>query len=127
MIKNISYFLMVLAIFVFFFFVIQVYLSDENKKQINVNRVNIDKFIKDNISNLPLIENDTKEIIEFNTGFTNKPEKTSGSKINPPRNKDGIASKTSGSVTTNFDSLGECLSASNLCFPWNTIKNNLKL
>ena len=76
MIKNISYFLMVLAIFVFFFFVIQVYLSDENKKQINVNRVNIDKFIKDNISNLPLIENDTKEIIEFNTGFTNKPEKT---------------------------------------------------
>jgi hypothetical protein len=69
--KNVFY---IIVIFLFFFFTTKYYFSDENKKKSHrsVNGLNqkINKYIK----NLPLLKNDTNNIIEYveNTGVNNK-------------------------------------------------------
>jgi hypothetical protein len=57
-------------IIIFFYLVTSKYLSENNKKKINNNRINISKKIKDKASNLPVLKNDTDNIIEFNSGFS---------------------------------------------------------
>ena len=71
MIKNIFLVLIFLSIFFFIFFVISTYMSDKNIKKINTNRTSVYKKIEENISNLPLLTNDTKDVIEFNSGYRN--------------------------------------------------------
>ena len=47
------------------------YSSSQNIEKKNYNRNNIDEIINTKISNLPILENDTKNVIEFNDGFSN--------------------------------------------------------
>ena len=47
------------------------YSSSQNIEKKNYNRKNIDEIINTKISNLPILENDTNNVIEFNDGFSN--------------------------------------------------------
>jgi hypothetical protein len=48
------------------------YTSNKNIKIKDFNRINIDKIINNKISNLPVLENDTNDVIEFNNSLSNK-------------------------------------------------------
>ena len=57
-------------IILFFFNVFKFYSSNKNIKNINLNRTNIEDIVKTKISNIPILENDTENIIEFNSLFS---------------------------------------------------------
>ena len=65
MIKEIKYLIFVLFIFFFFFFTIKYYFSDLNK--INSNKVNndIDEKLLMNLKNLPILEDDTNDSVQY--------------------------------------------------------------
>ena len=69
MTKNIFYLLITILILVFFLFVIQEYLSEKHIKKININRANITANLLSRSSDLPILKNDTNDIIEYNNGF----------------------------------------------------------
>ena len=48
------------------------YSSNKNIKNKEFNRNNIDQILNDKISNLPILKNDTDNVIEFNDGFSNE-------------------------------------------------------
>lgn len=54
----------------FFLVTYKYYSSNQNIGKKDYNRNNIDEIINTKISNLPILENDTKNIIEFNDGFS---------------------------------------------------------
>ena len=56
-------------IFSFFLITYKYYSSSQNIEKKNYNRNNIDEIINTKTSNLPILENDTKNVIEFNDGF----------------------------------------------------------
>tara|TARA_B100001113_G_C20627871_1_gene413369 strand:- start:193 stop:456 length:264 start_codon:yes stop_codon:yes gene_type:complete len=58
--------LMIVIIFIFFFFIFKYYSSNSTINVKNYNRSNIDQILKDKSLNLPTLENDTDNIIEFN-------------------------------------------------------------
>ena len=75
--KTVNFFYLI-TILVFFFYIYNYYSSNKNVKSINLNRINIDEILKNKISNLPILENDTNHVIEFNSSFSdqiNKNEK----------------------------------------------------
>tara|TARA_Y100000741_G_scaffold360510_1_gene342860 strand:+ start:957 stop:1223 length:267 start_codon:yes stop_codon:yes gene_type:complete len=72
MIKNLISLSMIISICLFIFFVITEYLSDKNKKLINLNRLNIDQGINEESMNLPILKSDTENVIEFNEGYNQK-------------------------------------------------------
>ena len=63
--------LLFLEIIIFFFITFKYYSSNNNIEAKNFNRQNIDKIINTKISNLPILKNDTNNVIEFNDGFNN--------------------------------------------------------
>ena len=69
MIKNIFYILITILILVFFLFVIQEYLSEKHIKKININIANITANLLSRSSDLPILKNDTNDIIKYNNGF----------------------------------------------------------
>ncbi len=69
MYKIINLFLIIVVI-IFFFNTHRYYSSDKNIKKINQNRSNIDIIFKSKISNIPILKNDTDNIIEFNSSFS---------------------------------------------------------
>ena len=69
MIRHFFSVLIFIFIFLFIFFVITAYNSKINKEKINSNRTNIYSKIEDNLSKLPLLENNTNNVVEFNSGF----------------------------------------------------------
>ena len=69
MYKIINFFF-VIIIFLFFFNVFKYYSSNKNIKTININRANIEKITKTKITNVPILENDTNNVIEFNSSFS---------------------------------------------------------
>ena len=69
MFKNIFLFLILLIISLFFYLIFTKYTSNENIKKINLNRLNIEKKFEDKYSELPKLENNTNNVIEFNSGF----------------------------------------------------------
>ncbi len=77
MLKNTITLLIFISIILFFYFVFVQYFSEKNIKKINLNRSGIEKNLVDSSSNLPLLENDTNNVIEFNSGFNaeNKTER----------------------------------------------------
>ena len=75
MFKNFFSVLIFLFIFLFIFFIISIYFSDENQKKIILNRKNIYLKIEGNLPNLPLLKNDTQDVIEFNAGYENDEKK----------------------------------------------------
>ena len=60
----------VIIIFLFFFNIYNYYSSNKNIKNINLNRSNIEEIIKTKISNIPILKNDTNNVIEFNSSFS---------------------------------------------------------
>ncbi len=63
-IYKVVYFIIIL-LFVYLLFVI--YFSEENVKKIKKNRVHIENSFKDYLSNLPILENDTSNVIIYNS------------------------------------------------------------
>ncbi len=61
--------LMLLLIFFFIFTIYKYYSSNKNISEKNFNRLNIDKILKEKIQNLPILANDTNNVIEFNDTF----------------------------------------------------------
>ena len=75
MINNFLSVLVCLFIFLSIFFIISTYISDNNKKKIKLNRKNVYSKIKDDLSNLPFLKNDTDNVIEYNSGYDNDNDK----------------------------------------------------
>ena len=62
--------LLLLLFFVYFYLVINHYISQENTKIIELNRFEIDNIISKKIIDVPLLKNDTESVIEFNSTFS---------------------------------------------------------
>ena len=67
--------LMVLIIILFIFFTFKYYSSKKNINTKDYNRLNIDLILKDKTSGLPILKNDTNNIIEFNNSLENEIDK----------------------------------------------------
>ena len=67
--KVINIFSLILVL-IFFFSIYKYYSSKKNIDVKNYNRNNIDVIINKKISNLPILENNTNNVIEFNDGFS---------------------------------------------------------
>ena len=74
MLKEIKYLIFIIVILVFIFFTGRYYFSDENLKNSYRSFKNNDEKIKLYSENLPVLENDTKDIIEY-VKQTNKDKK----------------------------------------------------
>ena len=74
MLKEIKYFIFFLVIILFIFFSIKYYISDDNIKKTFRNLSLIDKNISVYESKLPIISNDTDDIVKYlnNDDSTNK-------------------------------------------------------
>ncbi len=66
---NIFFFVIIL---IFFYSTYRYYSSNQNIEVKNFNRDNIDEIINSKISNLPVLVDDTNNVIEFNDGFSNE-------------------------------------------------------
>ena len=66
--KIINLFLLII-IFSYFFIIFNYYSSNKNIKSINLNRVNTEEILKTKTKNLPILKNDTNDVIEFNDSF----------------------------------------------------------
>ncbi len=69
--KFVSIFFLILVI-MFFGTTYKFYSSNKNIKDKEFNRNNIDQILNNKISNLPILKNDTDNVIEFNDGFSNE-------------------------------------------------------
>ena len=65
MLKEIKYLIFIVIITLFIFFTGKYYFSDENIKKSYRSQKNIDEKIKVYAKNLPILENDTNDIIEY--------------------------------------------------------------
>ena len=65
----------ILIVLIFFFITYKFYSSNKNIKIKDFNRNNIDEIISTKISNLPILDNDTNNVIEYNDGFSNEIKK----------------------------------------------------
>ena len=65
MLKEIKYLIFISIITLFLFFTGKYYFSNENIKNSYRSYKNIDQKIKDYSKNLPLLKNDTENIIEY--------------------------------------------------------------
>tara|TARA_B100001093_G_scaffold97397_1_gene89385 strand:- start:119 stop:382 length:264 start_codon:yes stop_codon:yes gene_type:complete len=65
-----SFFLVLILIF--FLNIYKYYSSNKNMETKNFNRINIDQIINKKILDIPILNNDTNNIIIFNDGFSSK-------------------------------------------------------
>ena len=65
MLKEIKYLIFIAIILLFLFFTGRYYFSDENIKKSYRSQKNIEEKIKVYAKNLPILENDTNDIIEY--------------------------------------------------------------
>ena len=63
---------MILLICIFIFLIFKYYSSNKNLSNKNYNRLNIDQIINEKINNLPILYNDTNNVVEFNDSFDNE-------------------------------------------------------
>ena len=68
--KNIINLLLFTITVLFFLNIINYYLSEKNIKETNLNRININEILKEKSLNLPIIESDTENVIEFNSSYS---------------------------------------------------------
>ena len=61
-----------ILILIFFFNIYSFYSSNKNLESKEFNRSNINQIINTKISNLPILKNDTDDVIKFNDGFSNE-------------------------------------------------------
>jgi hypothetical protein len=66
MLKEIKYLIFIIVIFVFIFFTGKYYFSDMNKKNSYRSLNDIEKRINLTAQNIPILSNDTQNIIEYN-------------------------------------------------------------
>ena len=59
-------------IILFILSIFNYYVSSKNIDFKDFNRSNIDQILKEKISNLPILTNDTNNVIEFNDSFDNE-------------------------------------------------------
>ena len=64
------FFLIFILLFIFFTF--KYYSSQKNIDAKDFNRKNIDEIINQKILNLPILENNTNNVIQFNDGYSNE-------------------------------------------------------
>ena len=69
MINKIIRFVIIIIVLSFFGFSFNYYISDRNINTVKNNRENLESKILESTSNLPLLPNDTNNVIEFNSGF----------------------------------------------------------
>ncbi|OUW73694.1 MAG: hypothetical protein CBD76_02510 [Pelagibacteraceae bacterium TMED216] len=69
--KKILLTLILFSSLAFFYFVISFYISEKNIAEISKNRTNLKEIINNNIKDLPFIQNDTDNVIKFNSGYEN--------------------------------------------------------
>lgn len=69
MIKNVSKFLILVLIIIFFFTVFKYYISDQNIDLVKSQRKSFETLSLKKINELPVLQNDTNNVIEFNSGF----------------------------------------------------------
>jgi len=65
MIKEIKYLLFISMIFIFIFYTVKYYFSDMNKKNSYRSLNNIDQKINLYSQNIPILDSDTQNIIEY--------------------------------------------------------------
>ena len=65
MLNEIKYLIFIVIIMLFIFFTGKYYFSDENIKKSYRSQKNIDEKIKIYAKNLPILKNDTNDIIEY--------------------------------------------------------------
>ena len=75
MIKEIKYLFYIFIIFLFLFLTVRYYFSDTNKKNSYRSLNNIDEKIKFYSEKLPILEDDTTNIIEYVEQSINKKKK----------------------------------------------------
>ena len=75
MLKEIKYLIFIFVIFLFLFLTGRYYFSDNNKKNSYRSLISIDEKIKIYAENLPVLEDDTKNIIEYAEQSNNKKKK----------------------------------------------------
>ena len=75
MFKEIKYLIFIFIIFLFLFFVGRYYFSDMNIKNSYRSLANINKKINTYAEKLPILEDDTKNIIEYVEQSNNKKKK----------------------------------------------------
>ena len=61
--------IMFLLIIIFIFNIFNYYSSNKNVDTKNYNRKNIDQILKEKIIDLPVLKNDTNNVIEFNNSL----------------------------------------------------------
>ena len=61
--------IMTLLIISFVISIFKYYSSNKNMTEKNYNRINIDEILKEKISDLPILPNDTNDVIEFNNSI----------------------------------------------------------
>lgn len=71
MINKIFKLLILILVFIFFIVVFNYYFSEKNKNLVKKNRFKIETDLLKNISDLPVLDNDTNDVIEFNSGLDN--------------------------------------------------------
>ena len=67
--KNFFKLISLLFIILFFYTVINFYFSNENYETLKENRIRDNEVFEKYLSNLPLIKNDTDNVIEYNSGY----------------------------------------------------------
>jgi hypothetical protein len=75
MVKEIKYFIFILIICIFFVLTGRYYFSDNNKKNFYRSINSIDEKINMYAEKLPILEEDTKNIIEYSKSLNNKKKK----------------------------------------------------
>ena len=76
MLKNIVNLFLILCCILFFISIYKYYFSIQNITNITNNRTNIETNLKDKSVNLPILKNDTDDVIEFNSGFNEEINET---------------------------------------------------
>ena len=69
MMNKIIRFIVAIIVLSFFGFSFNYYISDKNINIVKNNRKNLEPKILESTSALPLLPNDTNNVIEFNSGF----------------------------------------------------------
>ena len=66
---------MISIVLIFFFYIFQHYTSNKNIIEKDYKRLNLDKLLNEKISDLPILKNDTTNVIELNNSLENENNK----------------------------------------------------
>ena len=69
---KITNFIFFIFVILFFVSIFKFYFSNKNIQLINANRLNSKNIIKSKTLDIPILKNDTQNIIEFNSSFSDE-------------------------------------------------------